>query len=199
MNPQATMTPYIVERTSQGERLMDIWSRLLRERIVYLGTAIDDFIGNTAAAQLLFLDAEGDDPISLYINSPGGLITAGLAIYDVMQYIKAPVHTICVGQASSMAAWLLAAGAKGSRYALPNAKIMIHQPIGGTQGQASDVEIQAREMLKIKQRMCEILARHTGKPIDQVSKDVDRDYYLDPQEAIQYGIIDAILPNRKTQ
>jgi len=191
------LVPIVVEQTGRGERSFDIFSRLLKERIVFLGTPIDDTVASLTIAQLLFL--ESDDPdkdIHLYINSPGGSVSAGLAIYDTMQYIRPDVSTICMGMAASMAAVLLAGGMKGKRRALPNARVMIHQPWGGVQGTASDISIQAEEILKTKKRINEILSMHTGRSLDQVEKDTDRDYYLAADEAKEYGLIDTILVKR---
>jgi ATP-dependent Clp protease protease subunit len=190
--------PYVIEQTHRGERSYDIYSRLLKDRIVFIGTAIDDDVANVVTAQLLFLESEDPEKdVSIYINSPGGSVTAGLAIYDTMQYVKAPVSTICLGQAASMAAVLLSAGAKGKRFAVPNARIMIHQLSGGFSGQASDIEIQAREALRLKRTLDEILARHTGQAIDRISKDTDRDYFMSPQEAKDYGLIDEVIVTKK--
>jgi len=193
-----TLIPYVVEETTRGERAYDIYSRLLKDRIVFLGSAIDAPLANLITAQLLYLEAE--DPgrdIELYINSPGGETSAGLAIYDTVQYVKPPVRTVCVGLAASAAALLLAAGAPGKRHALPNARIMIHQPWGQIgQGQAVDLGIQAKEFLRTKRLMEEILARHTGQPIDRIHQDTDRDYYMDPEEARAYGMVDAICTTR---
>jgi len=202
MNPNvlpihAGLVPMVVEQTSRGERAYDIYSRLLKERIIFLGTPIDDMIASLTIAQLLFLEAE--DPtkdIAIYINSPGGVVTSGMAIYDTMAYIKPQVSTICIGQAASMGAFLLAAGAPGKRIALPNARIMIHQPLGGAQGQATDIEIQAAEILRIKRRLNELLSIHTGQPLKKVEKDTDRDFYMSPQEAKEYGLIDEVLVPR---
>ena len=192
-----SLIPYVVEQTSRGERAMDIYSRLLKDRIIFLGEAIDDHIASLVVAQLLFLEAEDPEKdISLYINSPGGVVTAGYAIYDTMQYIKPDVATLCVGQAASMGAFLLAAGAKGKRAALPNSRIMIHQPSGGFQGQASDIQIQAREIQKMKGNINAILAERTGKTIEQVEKDSDRDYFMSAQECLDYGLIDKILERK---
>jgi ATP-dependent Clp protease protease subunit len=191
------LVPIVVEQTGRGERSFDIFSRLLKERIVFLGTPIDDTVASLTIAQLLFL--ESDDPdkdIHLYINSPGGSVSAGLAIYDTMQYIRPDVSTICMGMAASMAAVLLAGGVKGKRRALPNARVMIHQPWGGVQGTASDISIQAEEILKTKKRINEILSMHTGRTLDQVEKDTDRDYYLASDEAKEYGLIDNVLVKR---
>jgi ATP-dependent Clp protease protease subunit len=186
--------PYVIERTSRGERSYDIFSRLLMDRIVFLGSAINDDVANIIVAQLLFLDA--DDPerdISMYINSPGGSVYAGMAIYDTMQHLRAPVSTYCVGVAASMGAVLLAGGANGKRSALPNSRIMIHQPSGGSQGTASDIEIQAREILYIRERLNEILAKHTGQTVEKIADDVDRDRFMSPAEAREYGLIDRVL------
>ncbi|MCW5830347.1 MAG: ATP-dependent Clp endopeptidase proteolytic subunit ClpP [Deltaproteobacteria bacterium] len=189
--------PIVVEQTNRGERGYDIYSRLLKDRIVVLGTPIDDIVANLIIAQLLFLESEDPErDIYLYINSPGGHVTSGLAIYDTMQYIRPDVMTICVGQAASMGAVLLAAGAKGKRIALKHSRIMIHQPMGGFQGQASDIHIQAREILRMKQELNEILSSHSGKPIEQVERDTDRDYFLSASEAVQYGIIDQVWDRR---
>ena len=191
------LIPMVIEQSPRGERAYDIYSRLLKERIVFLGSPIDDDVANLIIAQLLFCEAEDPEkPINLYINSPGGSVTAGLAIYDTMQYVRPDVATICLGQAASMAAWLLAAGAAGKRMALPNSRIMIHQPMGGFQGQATDVDIQAREILKLRQRMNEILAEHVGKSVEQIAKDTERDYYLSGEEALAYGVIDQVVTRR---
>ncbi len=192
-----SLVPIVIEKDGRGERAYDIYSRLLKERIVFLGTAVDDVVANLIIAQLLFLESE--DPskeIYLYINSPGGIITSGLAIYDTMQYVKAPVVTTCIGQAASMGAVLLAGGEKGKRYALPHSRILIHQPLGGTQGQASDIDIQAKEILRMREEINRILVKHTGQPIEKVAKDTDRDYFMSPEQAIEYGIIDQILEKR---
>jgi ATP-dependent Clp protease, protease subunit len=189
-----SLVPIVVEQTSRGERSYDIYSRLLKDRIIFLGEAIDDHIASLIIAQLLFLAAEDPEKdISLYINSPGGVVTSGMAIYDTMQYIKCDVATLCVGQAASMGAFLLAAGAKGKRSALPNSRIMIHQPSGGFQGQASDIQIQAREIQKMKAQLNGILAEKTGKPIDMIERDSDRDYFMSAQESFEYGLIDKVL------
>ena len=192
------LVPIVVEQTGRGERAYDIYSRLLKDRIIFIGTPIDDTIANLVIAQLLFL--EGEDPdrdINLYINSPGGIVTAGLAIYDTMQFIKPDVATICMGQAASMAAVLLAAGAKGKRSALPNARIMIHQPSGGTQGQATDIEIYTKEILKMRDQLNEILAKHTGQPLEQIAKDTDRNFFMSAEEAKAYGLVDEIIEKRR--
>jgi ATP-dependent Clp protease, protease subunit len=190
--------PYVVEQTHRGERSYDIYSRLLKDRIVFLGTPIDDDVANVVIAQLLFLESEDPDKdISLYVNSPGGSVTSGFAIYDTMQYVKPQVSTICLGQAASMGAFLLAGGAAGKRFAVPNARIMIHQPLGGFQGQATDIEIQAKEILRIKARLNEILARHTKQPIERIEKDTDRDYFMGAGEAKEYGLIDDVIVHKK--
>lgn len=192
-----SLVPIVVEQTSRGERSYDIYSRLLKDRIIFLGEAIDDHISSLVIAQLLFLEAEDPDKdIFLYINSPGGIVTSGLAIYDTMQYIKPDVATICIGQAASMGSLLLAAGAKGKRSALPNSRIMIHQPSAGFQGQATDIMIHAKEILKTKQRLNEIYAFHTGQKADKVDKDLDRDNFMSPQEALDYGLIDKIIEKK---
>ena len=192
--------PVVVEQSSRGERSYDIFSRLLKDRIVFLGTQVDDTVANLVVAQLLFLYAEDPDKdISLYINSPGGSITSGLAIYDTMQYIRADVSTICIGMCASMGAILLAAGAKGKRYALPNAEIMIHQPSAGTSGQVTDIEIHARRLLQVKDKMNQILAEATGQDLEKIKLDVERDYFFDPEEAKEYGLIDDILTQIPTE
>jgi ATP-dependent Clp protease, protease subunit len=186
--------PYVIEQTHRGERSYDIYSRLLKDRIVMLGTEIDDDVANVIVAQLLFLESEDPDKdINLYINSPGGSVTAGLAIYDTMQYVKCPVSTICVGQAASMGALLLLAGSTGKRYALPNARIMIHQPLGGAQGQASDIDIQAKEILRLRSYINGLIVKHTGHSVERIEKDTERDYFLSAEEARQYGIIDEVV------
>ncbi|MGY0559182.1 MULTISPECIES: ATP-dependent Clp endopeptidase proteolytic subunit ClpP [unclassified Luteimonas] len=191
------LVPMVVEQTSRGERAYDIYSRLLKERVIFLVGPVDDHVANVIVAQLLFLEAENPEKdISLYINSPGGIVTAGLAIYDTMQFIKPDVSTICVGQAASMGALLLAAGAKGKRYALPNSRIMIHQPLGGFQGQATDIEIHAREILSLKQRLNEILSRHTGQSMDTISADTERDNFKSAEGAREYGLVDEVLERR---
>ncbi len=196
----ANLVPMVVEQTGRGERAFDIFSRLLKERIIFLGTPIDDAVAGLIIAQLLFLESEDPDKdINLYINSPGGSVSAGLAIYDTMQYIRPDVATICIGMAASMGAVLLAGGAKNKRTSLPNSRILIHQPWGGVQGTASDISIQAEEILKTKKRLNEILAHHTGRAVDQVSKDTDRDKYLSADEAREYGLIDNILAKRTTE
>lgn len=193
-----SLVPYVVEQTSRGERSYDIYSRLLKDRIIFLGEEVTDVSANIVVAQLLFLEAEdpGKD-IQLYINSPGGSVTAGMAIYDTMNYIKSDVSTICIGMAASMGAFLLSGGTKGKRFALPNAEIMIHQPSGGSRGMASDMKIVADQILKTKQKLNEILAKNTGKPIDVIERDTDRDNYMTAQEALEYGLIDSIIENRK--
>ena len=192
------LIPMVVEQTGRGERAYDIYSRLLKDRIIFIGTGMSDEVSNLLIAQMLFLQSEdAEKDINLYINSPGGSVTAGLAIYDTMQFLKCPVTTYCVGQAASMAAVLLAAGNKGKRYALPNARIMIHQPWGGVQGQASDISIQAKEILRLRDRINEILSSHTGKSLDAISKDTDRDFFMSPQEAKEYGIVDEVIGGKK--
>ena len=192
-----TLVPIVVEQTGRGERAYDIYSRLLKDRIVFLGSPVDDVIANLIIAQLLFLEAEDSEKdIFLYINSPGGSVTAGLAIYDTMQFIKPAVATTCVGLAASMGAVLLAAGTKGKRAALPNARVMIHQPWGGAQGQASDIEIQAKEILKTKEALNKILAKHTGQPLERIEKDSDRNFWMSPPEAKEYGLIDEVYERK---
>jgi len=191
------LVPMVIEQTGRGERSYDIYSRLLKDRIVFIGQEIDDHVANIVIAQLLFLESEDPDKdIFLYINSPGGIVTAGLAIYDTMQYVKCPVSTICVGQASSMAAVLLAAGEKGKRIALPNTRIMIHQPLGGAQGQATEIEIQAREILRVRETINGILAKHSGQTLKKIAADTDRDFFMSATEASAYGIIDRIIEKR---
>ena len=186
--------PTVIEQSSKGERAFDIFSRLLRERIIFLGTPIDDMVANLIVAQMLLLDSENPEKdIMLYINSPGGSVTAGLAIYDTMQHIRADVQTICLGQAASMGAFLLCSGAKGKRMALPHSRVLIHQPLGGAQGQATDIEIQAQEILRIKKNLNEIMAANTGQSIKKIEKDTDRDYIMTPQEALEYGMIDKVI------
>jgi ATP-dependent Clp protease, protease subunit len=188
------LVPIVVEQTGRGERSYDIYSRLLKDRIIFLGGGIDDNVANLVIAQLLFLEAEDPDKdIHLYVNSPGGVVTAGMAIYDTMRYIKAPVSTICIGQAASMGAFLLSGGEKGKRFALQNARIMIHQPLGGFQGQATDIHIHAKEILRMKDQLNELLAEHTGQSFDKVAADTERDYFMSAEEANSYGIIDAIV------
>jgi ATP-dependent Clp protease, protease subunit len=188
------LVPIVIETTNRGERAYDIYSRLLKDRIIFLGAPIDDIFANLIIAQLLFLEAEDPEKdINLYVNSPGGSVTAGLGIYDTMQYVKPPINTICLGQAASMGAFLLAAGTKGKRFALPNTRVMIHQPMGGFQGQATEIDIHAREILKIRERLNEIMARHTGQPLERISKDTERDYFMSAEEAKQYGLIDEVI------
>ena len=192
------LIPMVVEQSSRGERAYDIYSRLLKDRIVFLGTAINDDVANLVIAQFLFLEAEDPDKeINFYINSMGGMVTAGMAIYDTMQYIKSPVATLCMGQAASMGALLLAAGAPGKRFALPHARILIHQPLGGFQGQATDVDIQAREILRLREELNEIMAQHTGQPIDQINRDTERDFYMSGEQARNYGLIDDVIIKRE--
>jgi ATP-dependent Clp protease protease subunit len=192
-----SLIPMVIEQTSRGERAYDIYSRLLRDRIIFLGTPIDDLVANTVIAQFLFLEADDPDKdIYLYLNSPGGIVTAGLAIYDTMNYIKSPVSTICIGQAASMGALLLAAGTKGKRFSLPHARIMIHQPMGGFQGQVTDVEIHAKEMLKMKDTLNKILANHTGQPIEKIHEDTDRDYFMSGEDAKAYGLVDEVIAKK---
>ena len=194
------LIPIVIEQSSRGERAYDIYSRLLKDRIIFIGEQVHDGMANTIIAQLLFLESEDPDKdINLYINSPGGSVTAGLAIYDTMQYIKPDVATICMGQTTSMAALLLAAGAKGKRYALPHARIMIHQPLGGAQGQATDIDIHAREILKIRDLLNEILAKHTGQDIEKIRQDTERDFFMSAYEAKEYGIIDKVITSREVQ
>ena len=193
------LIPIVIEQDGRGERAFDIYSRLLKDRIVFLGVAINDEVANLVIAQFLYLESEDPDKeIHFYINSPGGLVSAGLAIYDTMQSIKAPVSTYCMGQAASMAAILLAAGQKGKRFALPHSRILIHQPMGGFSGQATDVEIQAREILRLKQELNEILMKHTNQPIDRIERDTDRDYYMSGEQATEYGLIDTVIQKRPT-
>lgn len=191
------LVPMVIEQTSRGERAYDIYSRLLKDRIIFIGTPIDDNFANIIIAQMLFLEADDPDKdIYLYINSPGGVVTSGMAIYDTMQYIKPDVSTICIGQASSMGALLLASGTNGKRFVLPNARIMIHQPLGGFQGQATDIEIHAKEILRMKDNLNQILAHHTGQPIERIRQDTDRDYFMSGEEAKNYGIIDDVIKER---
>jgi len=191
------LIPMVIEQSSRGERAYDIYSRLLKDRIIFLGTALNDEVANVLIAQLLFLESEDPDKdINFYINSPGGLVTAGMAVYDTMQYIKSDVTTVCIGQAASMGAVLLTAGAEGKRYSLPNSRILIHQPMGGFQGQASDIEIQAKEILRMKDTLNRILVRHSGKDLDQIQNDTDRDFFMSGQEAKEYGIIDHVITTR---
>lgn len=191
------LIPMVIEQSSRGERAYDIYSRLLKDRIIFLGTALNDEVANVLIAQLLFLESEDPDKdINFYINSPGGLVTAGMAVYDTMQYIKSDVTTVCIGQAASMGAVLLTAGAEGKRYSLPNSRILIHQPMGGFQGQASDIEIQAKEILRMKDTLNRILVRHSGKKLEQIQNDTDRDFFMSGQEAKEYGIIDHVITTR---
>lgn len=191
------LIPMVIEQTSRGERAFDIYSRLLKERVIFIVGPIDDYMANVVVAQLLFLESENaEKDICLYINSPGGVVTSGLSIYDTMQFIKPDVSTICIGQAASMGSLLLACGAKGKRFSLPHSRVMIHQPSGGFQGQVSDIEIHANEVIKLKRKLNEIMSKHTGQPIEQVEKDSDRDNFMDPQAALEYGIIDSILNTR---
>jgi ATP-dependent Clp protease, protease subunit len=195
-----SLIPIVVEQTSRGERAYDIYSRLLKDRIIFLGTPIDDIVANTVIAQLLFLDADDPDKdIYVYINSPGGIVTAGLAIYDTMNYLKSPVSTICIGQAASMAALLLAAGTKGKRFSLPHSRIMIHQPMGGFQGQATDIEIHAKEILKLKETLNTILSNHTGQPLEKIQSDTDRDFFMSGADATTYGIVDEVITKIKSR
>ena len=197
------LVPMVVEQTGRGERAYDIFSRLLKERIVFIGTAIDDGLASLVIAQLLFLEAENPEKdISIYINSPGGSITAGLAIYDTMQYVKPGIQTLCVGQAASMAAVLLAAGTKGKRFALPNSRVVIHQPLimgGGLSGQATEIDIHAKDIMRMRHRMNEILAKHTGQSVEKIERDTDRDYILQAQEAVEYGLVDQVMEKREEQ
>lgn len=193
-----TLVPMVVEQSARGERAYDIFSRLLKDRIIFIGTPIDDTISNLIIAQLLFLQSDDQNKdINLYINTPGGIVTSGLAIYDTIQFVKPDVATYCVGQASSMGAVLLAAGAKGKRYCLPHARVMIHQPWGGVQGQAVDISIQAQEILRIKDRINDILAKHTGQPLEKIQKDTDRDFFMPAEEAKKYGIVDEVIVSTK--
>ena len=199
INLEAAMNlvPMVIERTARGERSYDIYSRLLKERIIFMVGQVEDHMANLVVAQLLFLEADNPDKdISLYINSPGGVITAGMSIYDTMQFIKPDVSTMCIGQAASMGAFLLNAGATGKRYALPNSRVMIHQPSGGFQGQASDIDIQAKEILKIKQKMNELMAKHSGQTVDKIKEDTNRDHFLNAEEAKDYGLIDQVIESR---
>ncbi|MGD2130953.1 MAG: ATP-dependent Clp endopeptidase proteolytic subunit ClpP [Lysobacterales bacterium] len=198
-NPKAlNLVPMVVEQSSRGERAYDIYSRLLKDRVVFVVGQVEDYMANLVVAQLLFLESENPDKdISLYINSPGGVVSAGLAIYDTMQFIRCQVSTMCVGQAASMGAVLLAAGAKGKRYCLPHSRVMIHQPLGGYQGQASDIDIHAREILKLRKQLNEILAAHSGQSVDKIGEDTERDNFMDPDQARDYGLIDKVLENRK--
>ena len=194
------LIPVVVEQSSRGERAYDIYSRLLKDRIIIMGEEVLDGMANTVIAQMLFLESEDPDKdINMYVNSPGGSVTAGMAIYDTMQYIKPDIATICMGQATSMAALLLAAGAKGKRYALPHSRIMIHQPLGGTQGQATDIDIHAKEILKMRDTLNQILSKHTGQPIEKVKKDTERDFFMTSEEAKRYGIVDKVITTREMQ
>ena len=194
------LIPMVVEQSNRGERAYDIYSRLLKDRIIFLGDGVDDAVANIVIAQMLFLESEDPDKdINLYINSPGGSVTAGMAIYDTMQYIRPDIVTICMGQNSSMAALLLAAGSDGKRYALPHSRIMIHQPLGGTQGQATDIDIQAKEILKVRETLNTILSGHTGQPIEKIKVDTERDYFMTAEEAKEYGIIDKVISTREMQ
>lgn len=191
------LVPMVVEQTSRGERAYDIYSRLLKDRIVFIGSPVDDMVANLVIAQMLFLESEDPDKdINLYINSPGGMIYSGLAIYDTIQYIKPDVSTICVGLAASMGAVLLAAGTKGKRFALPHSRMMVHQPLGGAQGQAVDIEIHAREILRIRESLNDILSFHTGQPVEQISRDTDRDFFMSAEQAVDYGLIDSVMAKR---
>jgi len=191
------LVPFVIEQTGRGERSYDIFSRLLKERIVFIGAPIDDIVASLVIAQLIFLEAEDPEKdISMYINSPGGFVSSGMAIYDTMQYVRPNIATICMGQASSMGAFLLAAGTKGKRSALPNARIMIHQPLGGAQGQATDIEIQTKEILTLREKLNELLAHHTGQPLSKIEKDTDRNFFMSASEAKEYGIIDEVMSRR---
>ncbi len=194
-----TLIPMVVEQSGRGERAYDIYSRLLKDRIIFLGSAIDDNVSNLIVAQLLFLESEDPEKdIHIYVNSPGGLVSAGLAIYDTMQYVKPDVSTICIGQAASMGALLLAGGAAGKRFALPNSRILIHQPLGGAQGQATEIDIQAKEILRIREELARIMSRHTGQLVEKVHRDTERDFYMTGQQAAEYGIIDKVIEKRIT-
>ncbi|WP_114191554.1 ATP-dependent Clp endopeptidase proteolytic subunit ClpP [Edaphovirga cremea] len=195
--PNMALVPMVVEQTSRGERSYDIYSRLLKERIIFLTGQVEDHMANLIVAQMLFLEAENPEKdIFLYINSPGGVITAGMSIYDTMQFIKPDVSTICLGQACSMGSFLLAAGAKGKRFCLPNSRVMIHQPLGGFQGQATDIEIHAREILKVKARMNELMAKHTGQPLEVIERDTERDRFLSAEQSVEYGLVDSVMSHR---
>ncbi|CBJ80763.1 ATP-dependent Clp endopeptidase proteolytic subunit ClpP [Xenorhabdus bovienii] len=195
--PNMSLVPMVVEQTARGERAFDIYSRLLKDRIIFLTGPVEDHMANLIVAQMLFLEAENPEKdINLYINSPGGVITAGMSIYDTMQFIKPDVSTICMGQACSMGAFLLTAGAKGKRFCLPNSRVMIHQPLGGFQGQATDIEIHAQEILKVKARMNELMAKHTGKPLEKIVEDTERDRFLSAAESVEYGLVDSIFTQR---
>lgn len=198
MREKLQMVPMVVEQTARGERAYDIYSRLLKDRIIFVGGPVDDDVANIIIAQLLFLQAEdANKDTYMYINSPGGVVTAGLAIYDTMRYLSTPISTICIGQAASMGALLLAAGEKGKRFALPNARIMIHQPLGGAQGAATDIEIQTHEILRVKRLINEILSKHTSQPLSKIEKDTDRDFYMAAEEAVKYGIVDEVITSVK--
>ncbi len=191
------LVPMVVEQSGRGERAYDIYSRLLKDRIIFLGSGVDDLVANLIVAQLLFLESEDPDKdIHLYINSPGGLVTAGLAIYDTMQYVKPDVSTICIGQAASMGALLLCGGAPGKRFALPHSRILIHQPLGGAQGQATDIDIQAKEIVRVREELTGIMARHSGQPLEKVHRDTERDFFMTGQQAVEYGIIDTVIEKR---
>src|SRR5512147_2519924 len=195
-----SLVPIVVEQTGRGERAYDIYSRLLKDRIVFLGVPVGDEVANLITAQLLFLESEDPErEIHLYINSPGGSVTAGLAIYDTIQYIRPPVSTLCLGQAASMAAWLLAAGASGKRFALPHSRIMIHQPLGGVQGQATDIDIQAREILRVREQLNNILVKHTGQSLKKIEKDTDRDLFMTGKQAVEYGLVDEVIATRPSK
>ena len=199
LRPQSNLVPMVVEQTARGERAFDIFSRLLKERVIFLVGPIDDFVSNLVVAQLLFLESENPDKdISLYINSPGGVITSGMAIFDTMRFIKPDVSTLCIGQACSMGSFLLAAGAKGKRFALPHARVMIHQPSGGAQGQATDIEIQAREILKMREQLNKLYAEFTSQPLERIERDMERDRFMSSPEALEYGLIDSVIANRAT-
>jgi len=194
----SALVPIVIEQTARGERSFDIYSRLLKERIIFLTGAVEDYVASLVCAQLLFLESENPTKeISFYINSPGGVVTSGLSIYDTMQYIKAPVSTVCIGQAASMGSLLLCAGAKGKRYSLPNSRIMIHQPSGGARGQASDISIQAKEILRLKKRLNEIMSFHTGQPVERIDRDMERDNYMSADDAKEYGIVDEVVKSRR--
>ncbi len=194
----STLVPFVVEQDGRGERAYDIYSRLLKDRIIFLGAPIDDTVANLIIAQLLFLEAENPDKdIHLYINSPGGIVTSGLAIYDTMQFIKPNITTLCLGQAASMAAILLAAGTKGKRFSLPHSRILLHQPLGGFQGQATDIDIHAKEILNLRERLNAILSKHTGQPVEKIQVDTDRDYFMSGQDALEYGLVDEVIEKRK--
>ena len=194
------LIPIVIEQSSRGERAYDIYSRLLKDRIIFIGEQVHDDMANTVIAQMLFLESEDPNKdINIYINSPGGSVTAGLAIYDTMQYVQPDMATICMGQSTSMAALLLAAGAKGKRYALPHSRVMIHQPLGGAQGQATDIDIQAKEILKIKDLLANILAKHTGQPLEKIRKDTERDFFMNSEDALKYGLIDKVITKREIQ